>query len=211
MCEILHRPMEKRNRKANMTYQQSLHLCHRRRPVVDPIPAFRDQLKEYELKCRAWGYLTSADHVHESLNEYERKSVGSNNRGSYPGKEKDTGQERKGSVDDIREKRTNGSDDVGEGEYGIEGRKNTNEDVDHLAKKRKVIRSTIGPAIQTKNPVIGQSVGPVIGPLPQPIRPTVSSSKPAIGPSIGPSTKDTTERAAIGPLKVPAYKCDHQN
>ncbi|EED95851.1 dual specificity protein phosphatase, partial [Thalassiosira pseudonana CCMP1335] len=35
-------------RKTNMTLQQSLQLCQRRREMVDPIPAFIDQLKEYE-------------------------------------------------------------------------------------------------------------------------------------------------------------------
>lgn len=44
-----------------MTFQQSLNLCQRRRPAVDPIPAFRVQLKDYESKCRSQGYLTALD------------------------------------------------------------------------------------------------------------------------------------------------------
>ena len=46
-----------------MTMKQSLHLCKRRRPVVDPIPAFVEQLKIYERECRTWGHLTSEDNV----------------------------------------------------------------------------------------------------------------------------------------------------
>ena len=48
-------------RKANMTLTQSLKLCQRRRPVVDPIPAFLDQLATYERECRTLGYLTAVD------------------------------------------------------------------------------------------------------------------------------------------------------
>lgn len=44
-----------------MTYTQSFSLCQRRRPVVDPIPAFCDQLKKYEKECREWGYLSAID------------------------------------------------------------------------------------------------------------------------------------------------------
>ncbi|KAL7502842.1 hypothetical protein ACHAWX_000540 [Stephanocyclus meneghinianus] len=48
-------------RKANMTYEQSLQLCQKRRGVVDPIPAFREQLRKYEKDCREWGYLTAVN------------------------------------------------------------------------------------------------------------------------------------------------------
>lgn len=44
-----------------MTLTQSLKLCQRRRPVVDPIPAFLDQLATYERECRTLGYLTAVD------------------------------------------------------------------------------------------------------------------------------------------------------
>lgn len=33
--------------------------------MVDPIPAFVDQLKKYEKECREWGYLTAVDEVDE--------------------------------------------------------------------------------------------------------------------------------------------------
>jgi hypothetical protein len=51
--------VEKYIRKGNMTYSQSLQLCQRRRSVVDPIPAFCEQLQKYEKDCRDWGYLTA--------------------------------------------------------------------------------------------------------------------------------------------------------
>jgi len=44
-----------------MTLAQSLKLCQRRRPIVDPIPAFMDQLSKYEKECRTMGYLTAVD------------------------------------------------------------------------------------------------------------------------------------------------------
>jgi hypothetical protein len=46
-----------------MTLTQSLKLCQRRRPMVDPIPAFLHQLASYERECRTLGYLTAVDDV----------------------------------------------------------------------------------------------------------------------------------------------------
>ncbi len=46
-----------------MTLTQSLKLCQRRRPMVDPIPAFLHQLATYERECRTLGYLTAVDDV----------------------------------------------------------------------------------------------------------------------------------------------------
>eukprot|EP00978_Attheya_sp_CCMP212_P039263 scaffold202677_cov51-Attheya_sp.AAC.2 len=40
------------HRKAGMTMDESLDLCRSRRPVVDPIPAFLEQLRQYEEKCK---------------------------------------------------------------------------------------------------------------------------------------------------------------
>jgi hypothetical protein len=60
-----------------MTLQQSLQLCQRRREMVDPIPAFIDQLKEYEKECRSWGYLTAVDQVKESYgNDQAPETIG---------------------------------------------------------------------------------------------------------------------------------------
>lgn len=68
---------EQTNRKTNMTLQQSLQLCQRRREMVDPIPAFIDQLKEYEKECRSWGYLTAVDQVKESYgNDQASETIG---------------------------------------------------------------------------------------------------------------------------------------
>ena len=52
-----------------MTMKQSLKLCQRRRPMVDPIPAFLDQLRAYEKECRAGGHLTAVDDTQENDDE----------------------------------------------------------------------------------------------------------------------------------------------
>lgn len=52
-----------------MTMKQSLKLCQRRRPMVDPIPAFLDQLRAYEKECRAGGHLTAVDDTLENDDE----------------------------------------------------------------------------------------------------------------------------------------------
>jgi hypothetical protein len=57
----LHSVRVNNNRRANMTMKQSIKLCQRRRPVVDPIPAFLDQLIAYEKECRKGGHLTAND------------------------------------------------------------------------------------------------------------------------------------------------------
>jgi len=64
-------------RKANMTMNQSLKLCQRRRPIVDPNPAFMNQLRTFERECREGGHLTSVDiqDVNVGVNE---KDIGKN-------------------------------------------------------------------------------------------------------------------------------------
>lgn len=44
-----------------MTLKQSLALCKRRRPMVDPISAFLEQLRRYEQECISWGHLSVSD------------------------------------------------------------------------------------------------------------------------------------------------------
>ena len=44
-----------------MTLKQSLALCKRRRPMVDPISAFLEQLRTYEQECISWGHLSVSD------------------------------------------------------------------------------------------------------------------------------------------------------
>lgn len=55
-----------------MTLTQSLKLCQRRRPMVDPIPAFLHQLATYERECRTLGYLTAVDEVLKNNDTDER-------------------------------------------------------------------------------------------------------------------------------------------
>ena len=57
-----------------MTMKQSLKLCQRRRPMVDPIPAFLDQLRAYEKECRAGGHLTAVDDAQETDDEVKKDS-----------------------------------------------------------------------------------------------------------------------------------------
>jgi len=44
-----------------MTYQEGINLCKRRRPEVDPIPAFVTQLKVYESRCKEMGTIRSKE------------------------------------------------------------------------------------------------------------------------------------------------------
>ena len=75
-----------------MTYAQSLLLCQRRRPVVDPIPSFCDQLRRYEKECREWGHLTAVDDIHSvknHLSEEDSDTVGCGNvKAGSPSREK---------------------------------------------------------------------------------------------------------------------------
>jgi len=48
-------------KKSNMTLNQALSLCKRRRVEVCPIPAFIEQLEAYEKECRECGHLTAFD------------------------------------------------------------------------------------------------------------------------------------------------------
>jgi hypothetical protein len=57
-----------------MTMKQALKLCQRRRPMVDPIPAFLDQLRAYEKECRAGGHLTAVDDTQENDDKVKKDS-----------------------------------------------------------------------------------------------------------------------------------------
>eukprot|EP00804_Cyclotella_cryptica_P030829 CCRYP_015066-RA/>CCRYP_015066-RA protein AED:0.22 eAED:0.64 QI:0/0/0/1/0.5/0.33/3/0/304 len=81
-------------RKANMTYEQSLQLCQKRRRVVDPIPAFCEQLKEYEKDCREWGYLTAVNQEENAKNGLV-KGAGFENVASQASSNTFTGEKRK--------------------------------------------------------------------------------------------------------------------
>jgi len=46
---------------SGLTLQEGIHLCKRRRPEVDPIPAFVGQLKIYETRCMEMGMIQSTN------------------------------------------------------------------------------------------------------------------------------------------------------
>lgn len=71
-------------RKANMTLNQSLKLCQRRRSVVDPNCAFVGQLRTYEKECREWGHLTSVDPTPDNANATDQ-DIGAAKRVSVEG------------------------------------------------------------------------------------------------------------------------------
>ena len=45
--------------KVGMTLKNALELCRTKRPCVEPIPAFLDQLGRYEIQCREEGLITT--------------------------------------------------------------------------------------------------------------------------------------------------------
>ena len=45
--------------KQGMTFDSALELCQKKRPGVEPIPAFVDQLRRYEIQCREVGLIPS--------------------------------------------------------------------------------------------------------------------------------------------------------
>jgi hypothetical protein len=45
--------------KQGMTFDSALELCQKKRPGVEPIPAFVDQLRCYEIQCREVGLIPS--------------------------------------------------------------------------------------------------------------------------------------------------------
>jgi len=151
--------VEKYNRKANMTYEQSLSLCQRRRPVVDPIPAFREQLMKYEKECREWGYLTAVE-----VDEVKKQTLTNDAR---TGVQVNSSPAEKRKVDAVEE--ANGPKEIKKSRV-----------VGPMPPPQKPI--SIGAAAK---PTLGASVGPSpnksasIGP----------SIKPTVGPSNAPSDR----------------------
>lgn len=149
--------MEKFNRKTNMTYEQAFRLCQRRRPVVDPIPAFCDQLRKYEKDCREWGYLTAVE---------ENNSGGEQHLKYAEGPNVDT---------DVRVKSSSG-----------EKRKVDGDDTDvrkkHIVGPMPPSHNEASSIRSTSKPSVGTSVGSSVRKLA-----SIGPMRPAVGPSIGPS------------------------
>ena len=177
-----------------MTYQQALQLCKQKRPAVDPIPAFHEQLKRYEQECRELGYLTATNAQNEKCNT---KKEGTCSESSESTKNSSTIHTKTETV----------------------GSKRQVEASCDRAVKRRVGPSkpsmgpSIGPSIGPSRPIgigprIDQSISPSIGPSIGPSRPNIEPKRQSIGPSIGPSmgplaTKTSQKKAPIGPQRSP--------
>mmetsp|Transcript_26300 Transcript_26300/g.53850 ORF Transcript_26300/g.53850 Transcript_26300/m.53850 type:complete len:155 (-) Transcript_26300:87-551(-) len=149
-----------------MTFQQSLKLCRRRRPEVDPIPAFLVQLKNFEIDCRSLGYLTALDDADGTLLE---------SGGSVKGREISA------NVNSDKRKKVSDDDTC------------SVRDVD---KRRKVEGTSIGPSIGPTQPATvsakaslkTQSIGPkrpFFGPSVGPAMPEKKKNGPYIPASAG--------------------------
>ena len=138
-----------------MTLQQSLKVCQRRRPMVDPNPGFLDQLRTYERECRAGGHLTSVDNQLDNVKAKEKEIV------------------EGGAVKKVSEKNGRVRDDTCSSADG-EKRKAENSDCGDGKKKR-----TVGPIGPPRGPMKSAAIGPMksaaIGPVMRP--PTKASSE----------------------------------
>mmetsp|Transcript_10537 Transcript_10537/g.18736 ORF Transcript_10537/g.18736 Transcript_10537/m.18736 type:complete len:181 (+) Transcript_10537:336-878(+) len=134
-------------RKANMTLQQSLKVCQRRRPMVDPNPGFSDQLRTYERECRAGGHLTSMDNQLDNVKAKEKEIV------------------EGGAIKKVSEKNGSVRDNTCTSAGG-EKRKAENSGCGDGKKKR-----TVGPIGPPRGPVKSAAIGPVMRP------PTKASSE----------------------------------
>jgi len=67
---------------AGLTLREGMDLCKRRRPEVDPIPAFVGQLKIYESRCREMGKIQSTNGNPERDGRYDRKEMGMKRKAS---------------------------------------------------------------------------------------------------------------------------------
>jgi len=171
-------------RKANMTLNQSLILCQRRRPMVDPNPAFLDQLRTYERECWAGGHLTSMDvkqHVVKAKGiESLVDAVGNNVFDKWD------------CVKDNTEHGDGGGKRKSEDSGFVVGRKKTSSGP--IWPLRGPVRSAATGAM--RGPVKSAAIGPLRGPVktaaPGPLRGPVKTAPP--GPTRAPA-----KTAAIGP------------
>ena len=165
-------------RKANMTMNQSLKLCRRRRPMVDPIPTFLDQLRTYEKECRSWGHLTTVDDDDDGAKQDD-------GNGSAPVEGGD-GTEEKYSEKDGNAKNT------GINKSGGEKRKADNINCCGSGEKETKKRM-VGPIGPARGPVTGSaSIGPARGPV----------KSASIGPAVGPvaNNGEQKKKRVVGPI-----------
>lgn len=62
--------------RAGLTLQEGIDLCKRRRPEVEPIPAFVGQLKIYESRCIEMGMIRVTDDIARSTGGGDRYTGG---------------------------------------------------------------------------------------------------------------------------------------
>jgi len=174
-------------RKANMTMEQSLQLCKRRRPVVDPNSAFMDQLRAYEKDCREWGHLTAVDGKPKKVSKVNgRESGGGDRDKKFPcNNGKDRGM-------------SSGGDKRGAGENRGHG--------DEKKKQRTVgpmgpPRGPVGPNMLPNGPVRYAAIGPAMGPTTQSKDSAYDNSKDANGVKVNDRKVD---KKVVGPMSRPS-------
>jgi len=180
-------------RKANMTMNQSLKLCQRRRPIVDPNSAFMNQLRIFEGECREGGHLTSVDiqDVVVGVNEKDTNdSFGKN--GMESGVRNDIGP----SVGGAKRK----GESVG---CGNDGRKKRA--VGPIGPSRAPA-AAIGPAMPPSKEGAINNLGPSAGGDKKRVKnvgcDNIIRKQRTVGP-IGPSRGPVNSAAAIGPAMPP--------
>ena len=96
--------------KCGMTMKEAFTACQRRRPQIDPILSFRDQIRKYEEVCIAEGYIqTVVPTKSVNVNRKNQSLTNGGNELKYVLEDKDQGS----TYDDSREIAT--SDDKEEG------------------------------------------------------------------------------------------------
>lgn len=123
-----------------MTFEQGFQLCHQRRSLVEPIPAFCEQLKKYEKECRELGYLTAIDEQSDSKNSnYNGCSLGSS---------------------ESLEKQRKASNESNHIETQIVGDKRKAEESADGFHKKRVVGPSIGPSIGPCRTTAATAIGP---------------------------------------------------
>ncbi|KAL7534649.1 hypothetical protein ACHAWF_004900 [Thalassiosira exigua] len=185
-------------RKADMTLNQSMALCRRRRPVVDPIPTFVDQLRAYEGECRSRGHLTATDEAEEG-EKANGKQIGverAGDEGSPNGKPDGAGKRGGNAAGNVGGKRKAAAGVPGEG--GKRGRVAGPVGPPRGPPRGLAKSAAIGPAVGPRDVGGEREIGVgsvdakarVSGPVGPPRIPAKSAAiGPAIGPAMGPSTK----------------------
>jgi len=68
---------------SGLTLQEGIDICKRRRPEIDPIPAFVGQLKIYETQCRESGMIQPTTNNHGSDGRCDRQDRGAKRKAGW--------------------------------------------------------------------------------------------------------------------------------